>query len=96
MTVVKLQIDFTTVHLYPEAWKRQSDPKWIDKWFSDHIDVAKNSNKPLVMEEFGWNYFGKAADNQVRRNDIYDSWTKKLSSWCQLDVLDVGCTGIIG
>ncbi|XP_020212509.1 mannan endo-1,4-beta-mannosidase 1 [Cajanus cajan] len=52
------QVDFATIHLYPEQWLPGSNEAaqvaFVDKWVESHIHDAKNVlGKPIVVGEFG-------------------------------------------
>ncbi|KAL2345552.1 hypothetical protein Fmac_006837 [Flemingia macrophylla] len=52
------QVDFATIHLYPEQWLPGSNEAaqvaFVDKWVESHILDAKNVlGKPIVVGEFG-------------------------------------------
>ncbi|KAK7337612.1 hypothetical protein VNO77_18195 [Canavalia gladiata] len=68
------QIDFATLHLYPEQWLPGSDEAaqaaFVDKWVEGHIEDAKNVlRKPIVIAEFGKS--SKSAGYSVEKRDIY-------------------------
>jgi len=44
-------IDYGTFHMYVDQWGAK--PEWGEKWIVDHIRVARELNKPTVLEEFG-------------------------------------------
>lgn len=44
-------VDFGTFHLYPEDWGATLE--WGEAWIADHVRVARELNKPTVLEEFG-------------------------------------------
>jgi hypothetical protein len=58
-------IDFGTVHVYPEHWKK--DLAWAEAWIKGHIDDANRIGKPVVFEEYGWL-------NKANRDQVYASW----------------------
>ncbi|KAK7284496.1 hypothetical protein RJT34_19242 [Clitoria ternatea] len=52
------QIDFATMHLYPEQWLSGSNEgaqvAFVDKWLEAHIeDSQKVIGKPIILGEFG-------------------------------------------
>ncbi|KAG6704364.1 hypothetical protein I3843_07G125900 [Carya illinoinensis] len=52
------QVDFATIHLYPEQWLAGSNDEvqaaFVDKWIEAHIADSKSVlNKPLILGEFG-------------------------------------------
>lgn len=44
-------IDFETMHLYPEGWGKTID--WSVQYINDHIATAKSVGKPVILEEYG-------------------------------------------
>lgn len=56
-------IDFASIHLYPQSWGLTSSTG--NRWISDHIRLAAAVGKPLVIGEFGVMTLQSAA---------YDSW----------------------
>ncbi|KAK9861038.1 hypothetical protein WJX84_009430 [Apatococcus fuscideae] len=45
-------IDFATIHLWPDNWK-DFDGGFINNWLTSHSQVASQLGKPLILEEFG-------------------------------------------
>ncbi len=67
-------IDFGTYHLYPESWGiNHSHMEWGRKFIIDHINVGKNLNKPVILEEFGI-----SANLGRNRELIYTDWLKAV------------------
>ena len=58
------EVDYLTVHIWPNNWEwvKQTDlantaargEALTDKYIADHIALAKQLNKPMVIEEFGY------------------------------------------
>jgi Cellulase (glycosyl hydrolase family 5)/Wzt C-terminal domain len=46
------QIDFASIHLYPGYWNLPASAG--STWISDHVQIARNLGKPLVLGEFGY------------------------------------------
>ncbi|CAN8251338.1 unnamed protein product [Cochlearia groenlandica] len=51
-------IDFVTVHSYPDEWfldaSEQSQMEFLNKWLDAHIEDAQNVlHKPIILAEFG-------------------------------------------
>lgn len=72
--LIKLEdLDYGTFHLYPEHWG-ESFTDDIEsstvKWIEDHARIAKNSNKPVVLEEYGIQ-----KNSQYNRDYMYRLWT---------------------
>ena len=63
-------IDFGTVHVYPELWNKDSE--WASEWILTHIRCAEKIGKPLIFEEFGI----KSTD----RDKIYTQWTAQFEN----------------
>ncbi|GBG75712.1 hypothetical protein CBR_g20336 [Chara braunii] len=51
-------IDYLTVHIYPQLWipKRPYSTmlSFTSKWILGHVEDGRKLNMPLVFEEFGW------------------------------------------
>jgi len=64
-------VDFGTFHLYPSHWgvSPENYAQWGAKWIEDHIKIAKEIGKPVVLEEYG---IPKSAP--VNRTAIYRLW----------------------
>lgn len=51
--VCNTDIDFATVHTYPDSWQ-MPDYKWLgDNYIQDRANVAASCNKPTILEEYG-------------------------------------------
>jgi mannan endo-1,4-beta-mannosidase len=44
-------IDYSSFHLYPDAWGFESLAG--NTWINDHVDITDNFNKPALLGEFG-------------------------------------------
>ncbi len=97
-------IDYLTMHIWPKNWG------WLDihdigssmdisisntnKYMSDHIDVARELNKPIVLEEFGLprDFHGYDPSETVNFRDRYykNAFNKILEHTRNKDVL-AGC-----
>jgi mannan endo-1,4-beta-mannosidase len=65
-------IDFGTVHLYPESMGKGQDPvEFGMMWIREHIEAAQRANKPMLIEEYGL----KAPE---QRNAVFDRWLKSI------------------
>ncbi|KAF9688001.1 hypothetical protein SADUNF_Sadunf02G0151700 [Salix dunnii] len=81
------QIDFATIHLYPEQWLLNSSEdeqaSFVDRWIEAHIqDSSSVLGKPLIIAEFGWSsrlpgYTQQKRDSYFVKiySDIYNSVT---------------------
>ncbi|KAL0463372.1 UNVERIFIED_CONTAM: putative mannan endo-1,4-beta-mannosidase 9 [Sesamum latifolium] len=52
------QIDFATIHLYPDHWvlgsNEEAQDAFAEKWIQEHVNDSKSIlGKPLVVSEFG-------------------------------------------
>ncbi|KAL0463377.1 UNVERIFIED_CONTAM: putative mannan endo-1,4-beta-mannosidase 9 [Sesamum latifolium] len=52
------QVDFATIHLYPDQWvpgsNDQAQEEFVEKWIQAHINDSQSIlGKPLVVSEFG-------------------------------------------
>src|SRR5262249_11330635 len=45
-------IDFGSIHLYPEYWNFPATAG--STWISDHIRLARQLGKPMILGEFGY------------------------------------------
>ncbi|MEY3896295.1 MAG: hypothetical protein RLZZ214_1815, partial [Verrucomicrobiota bacterium] len=63
-------IDFGTVHLYPDHWSKTT--QWGTDWIKEHLVDGAAIGKPVVLEEFG--YQAKPA-----RDIVYQDWTSAVS-----------------
>ncbi len=63
-------INYGTLHLYPETWIKPEIEQWGTKWIKDHAEAAKKANKPAVLEEYG-----VTATAPANRAFVYKRWT---------------------
>ncbi|MED6109868.1 hypothetical protein PIB30_037526 [Stylosanthes scabra] len=68
------QVDFATIHLYPDEWMAGSNEvakgEFVEKWIEAHIeDTKKILGKPIVVGEFGKS--SKSAGYSVEERDSY-------------------------
>jgi|GEM_PF-929875 len=78
-------IDFASVHLYPEQWKlglsggeRASDVAFAGQyWIADHQRIAREVGKPLILGEFGLKNNGKLGLDE--RREVYRLWFRCAS-----------------
>ena len=63
-------INYGTLHLYPETWTKPNIEEWGTQWIKDHADSARKANKPAVLEEYG-----VTATAPVDRAYVYKKWT---------------------
>ncbi|MDT8401466.1 MAG: cellulase family glycosylhydrolase [Bacteroidales bacterium] len=97
-------IDYLTMHIWPKNWGWM-DPSGVgsgmdtslsktNRYMSDHIDVARDLNKPIVFEEFGMprDEYGFSPDEGVAYRDIYyeNAFDKLLEHVENRDVMG-GC-----
>ena len=65
-------IDFCTVHLYPDQWTITDEAATL--FLQRHLDDAANKiGKPIILEEFGKNIPGHDATLQAWTDAIYNS-----------------------
>ncbi|KAL3642007.1 Beta-mannosidase B [Castilleja foliolosa] len=79
------QVDFATIHLYPDQWlpgsSEEGQAEFIEKWIEAHIDDSKTVlGKPILVTEFGKSsrssgYNVQARDNYLGNifNSVYKS-----------------------
>nr|XP_043609589.1 putative mannan endo-1,4-beta-mannosidase 9 [Erigeron canadensis] len=69
-------IDFATIHLYPDQWvpgaSDEARDEFVKKWITSHIDDCKSViGKPLLIAEFGRS--SNTAGYKVEQRDAYFS-----------------------
>lgn len=53
------QIDFATIHLWPDSWlpggasSEEAALRFARRWINSHVDACARLGKPLVLSEFG-------------------------------------------
>jgi hypothetical protein len=62
-------IDFGSIHLYPEDWKFSLGAG--NNWIADHLKIARGFNKPLVLGEFG---ISAQAGTEATRAAYLEAW----------------------
>ncbi|MGN0916475.1 MAG: cellulase family glycosylhydrolase [Succinivibrio sp.] len=63
-------INYGTLHLYPETWLKPAIEQWGTQWIKDHANAARKANKPAVLEEYG-----VTATAPIDRAFVYKKWT---------------------
>ncbi|MGN1281339.1 MAG: cellulase family glycosylhydrolase [Succinivibrio sp.] len=63
-------INYGTLHLYPETWVKPEIEQWGSKWIRDHAVAARRADKPVVLEEYG-----VTATAPIDRAFVYKRWT---------------------
>nr|ADF28533.1 endo-beta-1,4-D-mannanase [Phialophora sp. CGMCC 3329] len=56
-------LDYGTFHLYPDSWGYAE--AWGNTWILQHDQIARNHNKPSVLEEYGAPYVGSGLNETV-------------------------------
>ena len=75
-------IDFGTFHLYPDHWGTSLE--WGDQWIVDHLRVARELDKPTVLEEYGVQVgrandkLGPIVSGLPERERAYRSWNEAM------------------
>ena len=66
-------IDYGTLHLYPEHWgvSEENREGWGTKYIIDHIKAGKKIGKPVVLEEYG--VTKGASENRLMTYDIWNN-----------------------
>ncbi|MGH3417616.1 MAG: hypothetical protein ACRDSS_14190, partial [Actinocrinis sp.] len=75
-------VDYATIHLYPEGWgenpagKPGTDPvRWGTDWITAHLADAATLGKPMVLEEFGLSVnAGQGVADEATRDLGYQTW----------------------
>ncbi|WP_162462999.1 glycoside hydrolase 5 family protein [Paenibacillus psychroresistens] len=65
------EIDFATVHLYMDGWDK--DYAWTEAFMQDRAAIAKKSNKPIVLEEYG-----RPFEKMDQREEAFRFWHSKV------------------
>lgn len=75
-------IDFGTFHNYPDHWGTTME--WAKKWIVDHLKIARELDKPTIMEEYG-KIVGRAQGNTgpitsgwPKREQAYRTWNELM------------------
>lgn len=63
-------INYGTLHLYPETWIKPNIEQFGTKWIKNHAAAARRANKPVVLEEYG-----VTATAPIDRAYVYKKWT---------------------
>lgn len=73
-------VDYGTFHLYPETWGTTSS--WADRWIEDHAQIARELDKPDVLEEYGERVArdaeGRIIQGRDRRLSLYRRWNEQV------------------
>lgn len=73
-------VDYGTFHLYPETWGTGFG--WSERWIDDHLRVARELDKPTVLEEYGLKVtrdeLGRISDGLPARLSSYSAWNERL------------------
>ncbi|HTQ02196.1 MAG TPA: cellulase family glycosylhydrolase [Polyangiaceae bacterium] len=73
-------VDFGTFHLYPEDWG--TEVGWGEQWIRDHLAVARELDKPSVLEEYGVKVgrrggaLGPVVEGWATRERAYTRWNE--------------------
>eukprot|EP00884_Botryococcus_braunii_P004910 jgi/Botrbrau1/1441/Bobra.0063s0132.1 len=70
-------IDFGTVHLYPESWGFKANDFWLgENFIVDRANIAHSLNKPVILEEIGL----EAPNPLVSRNRFFEVYFSYANS----------------
>ncbi|WJX13454.1 mannan endo-1,4-beta-mannosidase [Trifolium repens] len=78
------QIDFATIHLYPDQWLINSSTKsvknaFVDKWIESHIQDSNTIlGKPIIIAEFGKSS-NSSGYSIAKRNSYFSKIYKAIS-----------------
>ncbi len=73
-------VDFGTFHLYPEDWGVEVE--WGARWIVDHLELARELDKPSVLEEYGVKVgrrdgtLGPVVEGWATRERAYTRWNE--------------------
>ncbi|AES61539.1 putative mannan endo-1,4-beta-mannosidase [Medicago truncatula] len=88
------QIDFATIHIYPDQWIQGSEETtqnvFVDKWIGAHIQDSNTVlGKPIIIAEFG-----KSSKSAGYSIDKRDSYFKKVYNAISTSAISGGsCAG---
>ena len=73
-------VDYGTFHLYPQTWG--TGYTRADRWIEKHIGIARELDKPTVLEEYGVSVErdtrGQIKEGLDRRLSAYRRWNESL------------------
>ncbi|WJX19714.1 mannan endo-1,4-beta-mannosidase [Trifolium repens] len=78
------QIDFATIHLYPDTWLNDSNKSvknaFVDKWIESHIQDSNTIlGKPIIIAEFGKSS-NSSGYSIAKRNSYFRKIYKAIST----------------
>jgi endo-1,4-beta-mannosidase len=74
-------IDFGTCHLYPSFAVSEDPVEFGTHWIRDHIEAAQRANKPMVIEEYGWEVeAGNTAQTTAPRDAAFQTWLAEVQA----------------
>jgi mannan endo-1,4-beta-mannosidase len=68
------EIDFGTVHLYPQSWKQADPVQFGIRWIEEHLAAGQRSGKPVLLEEYGMKIGRDGAPSAHAHNSVYGHW----------------------
>ncbi|GER39397.1 mannan endo-1 4-beta-mannosidase 4 [Striga asiatica] len=68
------QVDFATIHIYPDQWvpgsSEEAQGEFVEKWIEEHVEDSKSIvRKPLLVTEFGKS--SRSSGYSVQARDDY-------------------------
>ncbi len=73
-------IDYGTFHMYPETWGTSAT--WADGWIDAQLALARELDKPSVLEEYGLRVArdgsGRITHGLDRRLALYRRWNERV------------------
>ena len=70
-------VDFGTFHLYPQGWNQNR--AFGRKWIQQHLRLARQAGKPMLLEEFGISLGDGFVANAADRDALYAEWLKTIA-----------------
>jgi endo-1,4-beta-mannosidase len=74
------EIDFGTVHLYPQGWKQQDPILFGIRWIEQHLAAGRDAGKPVLIEEYGMTVAPDGLPSALARNLVYRYWLNAILS----------------
>ncbi len=74
------EIDFGTVHLYPQGWNQPDPILFGIQWIEQHLAAGRAAGKPVLIEEYGMTIKPDALPSALTRNFVYRYWLNAVLS----------------
>lgn len=70
-------VDFGTCHLYPSFDPSETPVSFGQGWIRDHVEAGQRADKPMLIEEYGYQTNGDA-EQKTQRNGIFEAWLDQV------------------